>query len=104
MRKIPFVDSHYFDEYFMLGQRQYALQFANHGRDTAYITNPLSPFNTLFGKDKGGIFARLPSHIKNGANIKEHLWYYVPFKFLPFRNHTIFDKRWFLDNYYRFTI
>ena len=52
MRKILFVNSHYFDEYSMLGQRRYPLQFANHGWDTAYTTNPLSPFNTLFAMDK----------------------------------------------------
>ena len=73
MRKILFVDNHYFDEYFMLGQRQYALQFANHGWGTAYITSLLSPFNTLFSKDKEGIFIRLLNHIKNGVNIREHL-------------------------------
>lgn len=104
MRKILFADAHFFDEYLMLGQRQYALQFANHDWSTAYITNPLSPFNTIFGQNKGCMFGRLVNHFKNGTNIEKHLWYYVPFTFIPFHNHTIFEKKWFLDNYYKFTV
>jgi hypothetical protein len=104
MRRILIADSHYFDQYGMLGQRQYSLQFANHGWDVAYITNPLTPLNTIFGRDKRHISIRLLNHIKSGVNIKDHLWYYVPFTLVPFHNNTVFDRQWFFDNYYRFMV
>jgi len=104
VRKILFADSHYFNEYSMLGQRQYALQFAKHGWNTAYITNPLSPFSTILGNNKKLILDSLLNHIKNGEKINEHLWYYVPFTFIPYHNHVMFDKKWFMNNYYKFTV
>lgn len=104
MKKILFADSHYFGEYSMLGQQQYAHRFSSHEWDVAYITNPLSPFNTIFGKDRRLIIRSLLNHIKNGIYIKKNLWNYVPFTFIPFHNHTIFEKSWFFNNYYRFTV
>ncbi|OQA48651.1 MAG: putative teichuronic acid biosynthesis glycosyltransferase TuaH [Bacteroidetes bacterium ADurb.Bin302] len=104
MKKILFADSHYFDEYYMLGQRQYALQFSKNNWDTAFITNPLSIFNIFLGNNKRRIIDRLHNHFRGGTISKDNLWYYIPFTLIPFHNNTIFDKKWFLDNYYRFTI
>jgi len=104
MRKILFADCHHFYQYIMAGDRQYTLQFANHGWDTAYISNPLSPFNIIFGKNKKLIFNRLLNHIKNGVNIKKYLWYYEPFTFVPFHNYSFLNSDWLIDNYYRFTV
>lgn len=88
----------------LLGANYYALKFANDGWQVAYISNPLSPFNTIFGKDKKYILKLLKNHIKNGVYINNNLWYYVPFTFIPFHKNTIFDQSWFIDNYYRFTV
>ena len=104
MRKILIADSNYFDEYFMLGQMQYAFQFAKHGWDVAYITNPLSPFNTIFGRDKRIIFSRLLKYIKGGVNVTENIWYYIPFSAIPFHNHKLLAKEWLFNNYYKFTV
>lgn len=104
MKKILIADSNYFDEYFMLGQMQYALQFAKHGWDVAYITNPLSPFNTIFGRDKRVILSRLLKYIKGGVNVTENIWYYIPFAAIPFHNHKLLAKEWLFNNYYKFTV
>jgi teichuronic acid biosynthesis glycosyltransferase TuaH len=104
MKKILFADSHYFDEYFVLGQHQYATLFADHSWDVAFVPNPLSPFNVLLGKNKKGILARILNHIRGGDYNKRHLWYYIPFTFIPFHNHTVFNKEWFLNNYYMFSL
>jgi len=103
MRKILFADSHYFDEHLRLGQMHYALEFAEQDWKTAYIANPLSPFNTLLGQNRSSSIRRLKNHIQTGSTIKKNLWYYVPFTLIPFHNRTIFDRKWFIDNYHRFT-
>jgi hypothetical protein len=104
MRKILIADSHYLDEHFMLGQRQYARQFVKDNWKAALVTNPLSPFNTVFGENKRSVLKRMRNHMKNGADIDKSLWYYVPFTLLPFHNNTFFDKKYFFNNYHRFMV
>lgn len=104
IKKILIASPYSFIGYNRLGAHQYSLQFSNNDWQVAYISNPLSPFNTLLGRDKKLILYHLKNHIKNGIYINDNLWNYVPFTFIPFHNHTVFGKKWFINNYYKFTV
>jgi len=103
MKKILFAAPHLFSGFITVGAQHYALEFSNCNWDVAYISNSLSPFNVLFTKDQKNILARLNNFKRSGINIKSNLWSYVPFTFIPHHNETIFDKKWFLNNYHKFT-
>jgi hypothetical protein len=69
-----------------------------------YVSNYLSPFNLLLGRNREDIHSRFLNHLHGGEQINSSLFSYVPFSYLPHHNFTIFDKKWFLDNCYRFTM
>lgn len=104
MKKILFATSHYFSGYTRVGAQNYALEFSNIGWKVAYVSTFLSLFKVIFDNDKDAIKKQWNNFIKGGVNIKDNLWTYVPFTLVPHHNYTYFDRRSFLNNYYKFTV
>lgn len=104
MKKILFAAPHYFSSYVQVGGQHYANLFSKYNWKVIYFSNFLSPFNLLFSKNKKDIKKRFLNCINGGEYINENLSNYVSFTFVPHHNFTIFDRRWFLYNYYKFSI
>jgi hypothetical protein len=104
MNKILFASPHYFSGYIQVGGHHYAKVLSRNNWKVLYCSLYLSPFTLLLGKDRKDINSRFSNHIHGGEYINENLLSYVPFTLLPHHNLTIFDKKWFLYNSYRFTV
>jgi hypothetical protein len=104
MNRIVFAAPHYYSSFIQVGAQHYARVLSKNSWNVLYFSNYLSPFNLFLSKDRRDIGSRLSNHIHGGERINPNLFAYVPFSFLPHHNFTIFDKRWFLDNAYRFTV
>ena len=103
MKTILFGAAHYYSGNIIVGSQNYARQFSKAGWSVAYISTFLSPFKILFHKDKVAIQRQRENFKKNGEQIDENLWSFTPFTFIPHHNKTIFDSKWLLENYYRFS-
>lgn len=104
MKRILFAAPHYFSGYIQVGGQHYAKVLSRNNWKVLYFSNYLSIFNLLLDKNRKDINSRFSNHIHGGEHINENLLSYVPFTLLPHHNLTIFDKKWFLYNSYRFTI
>ena len=104
MNRIVFAAPHYYSSFIQVGAQHYARVLSRHSWNVLYFSNYLSPFNLFLSKDRKDIGSRFLNHFHGGERINSNLFTYVPFSFLPHHNYTIFDKRWFLDNAYRFTV
>jgi hypothetical protein len=104
MNKILFAAPNYFLSYGQVGNQHYAKLLSKYNWKVIHCSNFLSPFNLLLSKNRKDIKMRFLNHINGGEYINDNLLSYVSFTFLPHHNKTIFDKRWFLYNYYKFSI
>lgn len=83
--KILFLSHTYWDSYFMVGSHQLAKQYLNQGYDVFYISTPLSFFH----------FIKKSDDVKNRLKTmkpkkKGHLFTYIPFRIIPFKNFVFF--------------
>ena len=104
MKKVLFAAPHYFSTYTKVGGQHYAKLLSKNNWKVVYFSNSLSPFNLLLSRNRENIKMRFLNYINGGEFINENLLSYVPFTFVPHHNFTIFDKNWFLYNYYKFCI
>jgi hypothetical protein len=103
MKKILFAAPHYFSGQIQVGAQHYSKILSINNWSVLYFSNFLSPFNLMFGNNKGDIKLRLLNTINRGEYINDNLFSQVCLTFLPHHNFTIFDKKFFLDNYYKFS-
>ncbi len=86
-----------------LGGYHYARQFSRNEWKVYYFSNPLSPFNILLTNDRKDVSQRLDTYRKGGV-LSYGIWSYVPLTLVPHHNNVpLLSRRFFLDNYYRFT-
>ncbi len=104
MRKILFAGPHYFSSCIQVGAQHYAKVLSRNNWQVMYCSQYLSPFNLLLGKNRQDIQSRFRNHIHGGERINANLFSYVPFTIMPHHNFTVFDKKWFLYNNYKFTV
>lgn len=103
MKKLFFAAPHYFSSQIQVGAQHYSKVLSINNWSVLYFSNFLSPFNLLLGNNKKDIKLRVLNTINGGEYINENLFSQVCFTFLPHHNFTIFDKKFFLDNYYKFS-
>jgi len=103
MKKILFAAPHFFSGFVRVGGQQYAKLLSKNNWKVIYSSNFLSPFNLLFGKNRTDIRMRFSNYLRGGENINENLKSHAFLTFLPHHNFTIFDRKWLLYNYYKFT-
>jgi len=104
MKKILFAAPHYFSSFARVGGHQYARMFAKNSWDVLYVSNFLSPLNLLLNLNDKSVRSRFLNHVKGGEKVSKNLLSYVPFTAFPHHNHTTLDRKWILNNYYRFSI
>ncbi len=104
MSRIIFAAPHYYSSFIQVGAQHYARVLSRHNWNVLYFSNYLSPFNLFLSKDRKDKVSRFINYFRGGEHIKSNLFTYVPFSLLPHHNFTIFDKKWFLQNAYRFTV
>jgi len=103
MKKILFAAPHYFSGQIQVGAQHYSKLLSNNNWSVMYFSNFLSPFNLLFENNRKDIKLRLLNAINGGEYINENFFSQVCFTFLPHHNFTIFDKKFILYNYYKFS-
>ena len=82
MRKILFASPLYFTSPVKIGGHQYARLFSENGWETYYFSNPLSPFNIVFNKNRNDVLERMKIYLRGGIHLNK-VWSYVPLTFVP---------------------
>ena len=104
MRKILFAVAWHYSSPVRLGSHHFAQQFKKNEWDVYYFSNPLSPFNICFSRDRTSIAERLNIY-KQGGVTTDGIWEYVPLTLVPHHNNVpLLNRRIFLDNYYKFML
>lgn len=101
--KLVFCSAHHWDSPIQISAHQLARQFALHGWDVAFVSNPLSPVHALRMRDPM-IGARFANWRAGGAwDSRLRVFHYCPLTLLPVLSFTA-RSSWVLKNWHHFGV
>lgn len=98
-KKILMASSNSWNSIFQVGTHHLAKEFIKLGYEVGFVSNPISPFHLLFGKEKS---KRFELYYKGGFE-KEGLWAYVPGALLTPQNKRWLSSMWLHKNWSKIT-
>jgi glycosyltransferase involved in cell wall biosynthesis len=101
MKKILITSATYWTSPIHIGSHHISKAFAKRGWQTAFLSDPISPFHIFSSGDD--LSERIRIYKSNGDN-DGNIWNYVPATFFPPINKPFFKSDWVLKNWGSFTV